>query len=47
MKVGQNRGLIARFVAIGILQCDCVKTENGPVKQKNLFSTPVHLLVSD
>ena len=37
MKVGQNRGLTARLVAIGILQCDCVKTENDLSNKKTLF----------
>ena len=37
MKVGQNRGLTARLVAIGVLQCDCVKTENDLSNKKTLF----------
>ena len=40
MKVGQNRGLTARLVAIGVLQCDCAKTENDLSNKKNLISTP-------
>ena len=37
MKVGQNRGLTARLVAIGVLQWDCVKTENDLSNKKTLF----------
>ena len=37
MKVGQNRGLTARLVAIGVLRCGCVKTTNDLSNKKTLF----------